>query len=138
MYISGKLVASYRYKANHYILCCTGDDTPNIRDLRSNFVRQHAAQWERLGLELGLKNYDITIISKNNAYNPSRVEDCCIAVLEQWLKEMPSPTWSKLDDAVKHIRLSSTTSHDNEGYYFSALNSLVPILQLLSCRTKPM
>ena len=133
---------SYSYNANHYTLLHTGDRTPTLKDLRCNFVRQYAAQWEKLGLELGLKEYDLAIISKNNAYNPSRVEDCCVAVLELWLQDMPSPTWSKLDDAVKNIKLSSTTSRDREGnhsYYYNALNSLMPMLQpLSSCRTKPM
>ena len=112
-----------------------------MRDLRSNFVRQHAAEWERLALELGLKDYDIRNISENNARHPRKVEECCIAMLEQWLKVTPSPTWSKLDDAVKNIKLSSTTSHHKEGkhgYCYSVLNSLMPILQPLSCRTKPM
>ena len=109
-----------------------------MRDLRSNFVRQHAVQWKRLGLELGLKDYDIANISENYACHPRRVEECCVAVLEQWLKEMPSPTWRKLNDAVKNIKLSSTTSHDKEGCH-TYNYSTKPILQLLSGgRTKPM
>ena len=104
-----------------------------MRDLRSNYVTQYAAQWERLGLELGLKEYHIANISENNARHPRRVEECCAAVLEQWLRVTPSPTWGKLEDAVKNIKLSSTTSHEkggNHGYCYSALISLLPILQL--------
>ena len=100
-----------------------------MRDLQSNFVRQHAAHWERLALELGLKDYHIANISENNVRHPRKVEVCCVAVLEQWLKEIPSPTWRKLNDAVKNIKLSSTTSFDkegNHGYYYSTLNSLCP------------
>lgn len=48
-----------------------------MRDLHSNIVRQYAAQWERLGLELGLNDYDIANISENNARHPRRVEVCC-------------------------------------------------------------
>ena len=105
----------YSYNANHYTLLHTGDDTPTLRDLRSNFVTQYAAHWEKLGLELGLKEYRIVNISKNNAHHPRSAEECCAPVLEQWLKETPSPTWSKLDDAVKNIKLSLSTSHDKEG-----------------------
>ena len=99
-----------------------------MRDLHSNIVRQYATQWERLGLELGLNDYEIANISENNARHPRRVEVCCAAVLEQWLREIPSPTWGKLDDAVKKIKLPSTTSPmstdrgGNHGYYYSVLN----------------
>ena len=110
-----------------------------MRDLHSNYVEQYAAHWERLGLELGLKNYHIANISKNN---PKSAEECCVAVFEKWLREIPSPTYDKLDDAVKNIKRSSTTRHGkegNHGYYYSALNSLLLMLQpLSSCTTKPM
>ena len=81
----------------------TGDDRPGMRDLHIHIVTQYAIHWERLGLELGLKKYDIDNISANNAHNPKRVEECCAAVLEQWLTVIPSPTWTKLDDAIKKI-----------------------------------
>ena len=93
-----------------------------MRDLHSNIVRQYAAQWERLGLELGLNDYDIANISKDNEHNPNRSVTCCRAVLEQWLREIPSPTWGKLDDAVKKIKLSTPVSTDkggNHGYYYN-------------------
>jgi len=38
--------------------------------LYSNIVSQYAANWERLGLTLGLKEYEIENTSKNNAHNP--------------------------------------------------------------------
>lgn len=81
-----------------------------MRDLHSYIVRQYAAQWERLGLELGLNDYDIANISKDNEHNPNRSVTCCRAMLEQWLREIPSPTWSKLDDAVKKIKSLTTGS----------------------------
>ena len=136
MYISGKLVASYN--ANHYTLLLSGDEIPNMEDLRSNFVRQHAAEWKRLALELGVKDEDIRDISKNYTRHPKK---CCNAMLDQWQKETRSLSWrSKLYDAIKNIK-QSTTSHDkegNQGYYYTALNSLMSVLQPLSCSTKPM
>ena len=81
-----------------------------MRDLHSHIVRQYAVHWERLGLELGLKEYETDNISANNAHHQKRVEACCAVVLEQWLREIPSPTWAKLDDAIKKIKLPSTTS----------------------------
>ena len=85
-----------------------------MRDLHSNIVRQYVAQWERLGLELGLSDYDIANISKDNEHNPNRSVSCCASVLEQWLKVIPSPTWGKLDDAVKKIKLSTSPMSNNK------------------------
>ena len=99
-----------------------------MRDLHSNIVRQYAVQWGRLGLELGLQEYDIANISKDNEHNPHRSVTCCRAMLEQWLREIPSPTWGKLDDAIKNIKLPSTTSPvptdkgGNHGYCHNILN----------------
>ena len=78
-----------------------------MRDLNRYIVEQQAALWERLGLELGLKDYHIANISKDN---PNRSVTCCREVLQKWLEIDTSATWGKLDDAVKNIKLSSTTS----------------------------
>ena len=88
----------------------TGDDRPDMRDLNRHIVEQRAAQWERLGLELGLKDYHIANISKDNEHNPNRSVTCCRAMLEQWLRAIPSATWGKLDDAIKNTKLPSTIS----------------------------
>ena len=81
---------------------------------------------------MGLNDYDIANISENNARHPRRVEVCCTAVLEQWLREIPSPTWGKLDDAVKKIKLPtnpvSTDKGGNHGYYYNTQTRGVLIL----------
>jgi len=87
------------------IAVTTGDDRPALTDLLSNVVEQCAAYWEKLASLLGLKDYQIASISKNNEYNPNRAVACCRAVLEKWLKEIPSPTWGKLEDSVKELSL---------------------------------
>ena len=81
-----------------------------MRDLNRYIVEQQAAQWERLGLELGLKDYHIANISKDNEHNPNRSVTCCRVMLQKWLHSDTSATWGKLDDAVKNIKLSSTTT----------------------------
>ena len=93
-----------------------------MRDLNRYIVEQQAVQWERLGLELGLKDYHIANISKDNA---NRSVTCCREMLQKWLEIDTSATWGKLDNAVKNITISSTspTSTDkggNHGYYYSA------------------
>ena len=88
-----------------------------MRDLHEHIVKQYAVHWEKLGLKLGLKTYDIDNISANYAYSPRRVEECCTAVLLQWLKINPFPTWDKLNDAIKKITSPmSTNKGGNHGY----------------------
>ena len=92
----------------------TGDERPDMRDVNRYIVEQQAAQWERLGLELGLKDYHIANISKDH---PNRSVTCCREMLQKWLHIDPSATWDKLDDAVKKIKslttgsLSTASSH---------------------------
>ena len=71
--------------------------------LYSNVLHQYAAQWEQLGLKLGLENYDILNISKDNAHNPHQSVSCCKAMLEKWLQSVSSPTWGKLDDVINSL-----------------------------------
>ena len=97
-----------------------------MRDVNRYIVEQQAAQWERLGLELGLKNYHIANISKDN---PNRSVTCCREMLQKWLDFDPSASWNKLDDAIKKIKslttgsLSTVSSHSTGSY--SKMNILL-------------
>ena len=98
-----------------------------MRELSTLVIEQQAARWERLGEELGLKDYQIATISKNNEHNPNRSVSCCRAVLEHWLQEIHSPTWDKLNDAIKfllHPKTSPVTTDIESKYYsyYSVLN----------------
>ena len=103
-----------------------------MRDLNRYIVEQQAAHWERLGLELGLKDYHIANISKDNEHNPNRSVTCSREVLQKWLEIDTSTTWGKLDDALKKIKLPtnpmSTDKGGNHGYYYSAQTRGVLIL----------
>ena len=100
-----------------------------MRDVNRYIVEQQAAQWERLGLELGLKNYHIANISKDNEHNPNRSVTCCREMLQKWLDFDPSASWNKLDDAIKKIKslttdlLSTVSSHSTGSY--SKMNILL-------------
>ena len=68
-------------------------------------VEQYAIYWEKLGLELGLKDFHINNIAENFASHKLRqVEKCCTAMLNKWLEIDISATWNKLNDAIKKIR----------------------------------
>ena len=116
-----------------------------MRDLNRNIVEQQAVQWDRLGLELGLKDYEITNISSDN---PNRSITCCRKMLQKWLNIDPSATWGKLDNAIKNIKVSSTIScvstekGGNHVYYYSLelliihMCSLVIVVSQLSGTVK--
>ena len=59
------------------------------------------------GLELGLKDYHIANIYKDN---PNRSVTCCKEMLQKWLDSDPSASWSKLDDAIKKTKSLATGS----------------------------
>ena len=93
----------------HYLT--TGEDRPTIKDLNNHVIEQYAIYWKQLGVELGVQNYHIANITENNASRKLRqVEECCSQMLQKWLDIDPSATWGKLDDAIKKIKLPSTTS----------------------------
>jgi len=54
---------------------------------------------------LRLNDYDIANISRDY---PNRAVDACREMLSMWLRTVPSPTWGKLDDAIKSLRNVST------------------------------
>ena len=94
-----------------------GDGVPSVQDLYLSVVPQYAVHWEALGIALGLEQHHLEIISQDNAHNPKRTEDCCKAMLLKWLKEIPSPTWDKLDDAINLIRSSSIRIVSDDFHY---------------------
>ena len=94
----------------NYDVMHIGDDKPRMEDMREHVVCQFAVRWKELGLELGLKDYNIDNIQENNARHHRQVEECCTAMLQQWLREIHSPSWGKLDDAIVKIYKLSDVS----------------------------
>jgi len=75
-------------------------------------VKQYAVHWEELGLKLGLKDYHLANISENNANCSSgQVETCCSDMLKEWLREISSPAWGKLDDVIKSLTTAPLFNH---------------------------
>ena len=110
----------------------TGDVKPDIRNLNKHIIEELAVHWERLGLELGLKDYQIANISKDNEeLSLNRLVACFRAMLELWLIKIPNPTWGKLDDAIKTTTLkmatspTSTNKGGNHGYFYNVNNNII-------------
>ena len=76
----------------------SGCNRPELGDLFINVIPQYAAHWEALGAILGLKDYEIAVITKDNANRST--EAGCTAMLMKWLQSVDQPTWGKLDGAV--------------------------------------
>ena len=81
-------------------------------DLYTEVVhKRYVIHWEELGLKLGLTDYHIESISYNNKRNPNRAQDCCTAMLKEWLRVAPSPTWGRLSDAINEIEVALKTGN---------------------------
>ena len=75
-------------------------------DLHPNIIPKYAIHWMAIGAALGLEQHHFDNISYDNASMTERVVACCTAMFRKWLKVSPSPTWGKLDDAIKITRSS--------------------------------
>ena len=93
-------------------------------ELYTNVVHQYAAQWEQLGLKLGLQHYDIANISKDNAYNPDQSVTCCRTVLEKWLQNFPLPTWGKLVEVIILLTNAPAQCTGHKGIAYLVLKTL--------------
>ena len=104
----------------------TGDDIPDMRDLNRYVVQQQAAQWDGLGLELGLERYHIDNIARDH---PNESVICCRKMLQKWLDIDSSASWRKLDDSVRRIRspttgpMSTVSSANSTGSVFMIRSS---------------
>lgn len=90
----------------------TGDDKPSLVDLYSGVVHPYAAQWEQLGLMLGLPDDCIANVSAKHRARPNQSATCCRVMLQEWFKMDPACTWGKLDDVIKTL---ATDTLFNEG-----------------------
>ena len=62
---------------------------------------EYAAHWEDLGALLGVEDHHIDVITRD--YRNQSV-DACREMMINWLQNVPSPTWGKLEDAINSLR----------------------------------
>ncbi|XP_065889566.1 uncharacterized protein [Dysidea avara] len=86
------------------------DTQPQIAELHRDVVPKYAVHWEDLGVMLGLKDYDISVISRNHSFNPNRTIDCCKSMLKKWLETDTGATWGKLRDAINTVNKQGSKS----------------------------
>ena len=82
----------------------------NDFDVVLNAIWEIRAEWQNLGLSLGIPYSDIEVIKKDS---PGDAEDCFRAVIRLWLtREDPKPTWAALVEALqspmlRHVALAA-------------------------------
>ena len=72
-----------------------------MQDLNRYVIKKYAAEWEDIGLELGLPLNTLEIFSKNNQ---KECVSCFRSTLNEWLNLNPSATWSMLEVAITNVR----------------------------------
>ena len=75
---------------------------PTLDDVNELIVTQVAAKWQNLAIKLGVKDFLIDVISKNNRHD---CEEACQDMLKRWLREErhtggEERTWSTLLTAL--------------------------------------
>ena len=80
---------------------CCDEHKPIFRDL-VQYSDKISSEWKRIALQLGIPQYDISIIDINERDN---VKDKCYKMLETWLQQTTLPCWCHFIEALFKFRL---------------------------------
>ena len=80
-----------------------GYKTPTLSELQRMIVPNYAAKWKELGELLKLPVHSLDVIAIDNKNHPYFKQQCCMAVLEMWLKRTTVPTWSIMQKAIDDL-----------------------------------
>ena len=72
-----------------------------MRDINRYVTREFAADWEKVGIELGLTTSILKVVAKNKHH---QAEDCFQEVMDKWLNRNVSATWRTLEVALTNVR----------------------------------
>ena len=86
-----------------------GDNRPFLADLYKHVPPSYALHWKALGVSLGFENYQLEMISTDNAHNSDRTLTCFRSMLFQWLCHGKA-SWGQMEDAINHIRSGELSS----------------------------
>ena len=83
-----------------YPLMYTAPDKPTLKKLVKE-LRQKAADWEDIGIQLDVDDGDLQLIKSNNAGNNS---SCLRDMLRKWLTQTsPERSWITIVEAVEFL-----------------------------------
>lgn len=77
--------------------------TPSLRDLYQYITPQYAADWDVIGILLGLPSGTLDIIERDYVHKATR---CCNAMLRKWLEMDTTASWEKLFTAIESPAVS--------------------------------
>ena len=78
--------------------------TPTIRDLNRYVIKNYAAEWKDIGIELGLQLNTLKIFSENHQ---KECVSCFQSTLNEWLNLKPNADWRMLEVAITNVRRAS-------------------------------
>lgn len=89
-----------------------------------------SAQWQDLGIRLGVARSTIEVIQIQNPYS---TRNCLSALIDEWLKRGGDPTWTSLCKALFHINpaLAETISQKHDCNYISSAGRLWQMMEHL-------
>ena len=74
-----------------------GDARPTLEELCRHITPEHASNWRKIGIQLGIFFSDLNAIEQ---VYPGLHEICCNEMFEKWLQSDPNATWNNVFDAV--------------------------------------
>ena len=80
-----------------YVIFVASEGKPELKDLFPFIVPKYTSKWKQLGTLLGLPMGKLDTIEYENR---TRADDCCLAVLNEWLQGDHTASWDKVHRAV--------------------------------------
>ena len=80
--------------------CFLESERPELKELCTYVLPLYAAQWEKIGIFLGMQSGRLNVIKANNPYN---ADGCCIDLFKIWLQVEEYPTWGKMFIAIETL-----------------------------------
>jgi len=103
------------YLQHYHMLLVLLDSKPELKHLNNLVLPYYASGWRKIGHYLGLEDGQLDNIDHDNYH---RAEDCCSAVLEEWLQMDVTATWNKVIVAIDSpvVLLTTVTNQLREFY----------------------
>ena len=103
----------YMYVVTVAILLLLGN-RPTKLYLQRLFIERYANHWNEIGLELHVNDSRLEIIRENYATHHNKTEECCRAMVKEWLKVDNNATWENLFKAIEAVTQASPTSGEEK------------------------
>ena len=87
---------------------------PSIDYLKQHFTPRYAADWETIGILLGLETYELKIIEHEYLSGPDFCFNACNAMLQRWLEVDTTASWTKLLTVIKSPAMTSVLDQSRD------------------------